>query len=62
MNWRDMVWTLGPNGWHSRSVGARDQERRALVNQWLRGELTFHQVACISRDKALSELECAEAQ
>jgi len=58
MNFPEMVWTYGRDGWFSRPLTDGDRERRALMRQWANGELTYHQVASIVRDKGLSAQEC----
>jgi len=60
MTFPEMVWTCGPNGWHSRALTDGDRERRKLVMRWITGEITYKQLACMVRDGGLIEVKCAQ--
>lgn len=58
MHFPELVWTFGANGWHGRALTAGDVERRALMRQWARGEITYREVAAIVREKGITAQEC----
>lgn len=58
MQFPEMVWTQGPNGWHSRPLTSGDLERRALMRQWDSGEITYREAAAIVRNNGITALEC----
>lgn len=58
MNFPTMVWMQGPNGWHSRPLTSGDNERRALMNAWAQGEMTYKEVAARIRESGIHAFEC----
>lgn len=60
MNFSNMVWMQGRDGWYSRPVTAGDMRRRALMRDWAEGKITFKEVAAIVREEGISTVECEE--
>ena len=60
MNLSDRVWTRSPSGgWCTRCPTAGDAARRALIHEWLLGEITFKQAADAIKARGITESECA---